>query len=94
MLEWLELESNQAAIKGQLDQWQLGKLMPVAPLLSNYRDLLTVDLSEIDKIDSAGIAFLLELKQQAQKVGLKIDFQGSPSALNKLKSLYNLEQLF
>jgi len=94
MLEWQETAPNQVAIKGRLDQWNLARLMPITPLLAAFKELLIIDLSAINKIDSAGLAFLLELKQQAGTLGLKIEFQGSPSSLNKLKSLYNLEQLF
>jgi phospholipid transport system transporter-binding protein len=94
MLEWLEIKPEHVAIRGELDQWQVARLMPIATLLSKHQQHLTIDLSGIDKVDSAGVAFLLELKEHAMKLELNINFCGSPSSLNKLKSLYNLEQLF
>jgi phospholipid transport system transporter-binding protein len=49
-----------------------------------------VDLSAVKKLDSAGIALLLELKPASQPLTLV----GSPSHLLTLLELYNLETQF
>ena len=93
MVEWLIHGTDGVAIKGSLDQQHLVKLLPIDSLLSDFKDQLNIDLSGIVQVDSAGIAFILELKEIAAKTNLKVTFHGSTCSLDKLKSLYNLEQI-
>lgn len=93
MVRWLNHPADGAAIKGSLDQQHLIKLLPVERLLAGFSGQLGIDLSGVERIDSAGMAFLLELKQVAAQTELEVSFHGSTDSLNKLKSLYNLEHI-
>lgn len=52
-----------------------------------------VDLSEVDRVDSAGLAFLLELQARAAANGKTIDFRFPPASLKVLARLSQVEGL-
>lgn len=51
---------------------------------------LDIDLSIVKNIDSAGIAFLLELKSKAKQEKCKISFTNIPYVVNRLCQLYQI----
>ena len=93
MVQWLVNQTGQVSIKGKLNQKSLVKLLPIAKLLKPHQAQLTIELSGIEEVDTAGMAFLLEIKEQAGLKQLKISFDGSTNSLNQLKSLYNLAKM-
>ncbi|MES2883868.1 MAG: STAS domain-containing protein [Pseudomonadota bacterium] len=52
----------------------------------------TVDLSAVTIADSAGVAFLLELKRRATAVGKPLQFKHCPAQLRGLVSFFDLEE--
>lgn len=52
--------------------------------------ILEIDLSNIQHIDSAGVAFLLELKSIARKKSCSIKFTHTPNNIEHLCQLYNI----
>ena len=52
-----------------------------------------VDLSEVERVDSAGLAFLLELQARAAASGRTIDFRFPPTSLQVLARLSQVEGL-
>ena len=93
MIKWLNQPAGQAKIIGCLTQDTLILLQPPRELLQGAGDALAVDISALVTIDSAGVAFLLELKDYGLKHGHKINFIGATESFNKLKSLYNLDTI-
>lgn len=93
MLQWFSHEAGCAGLKGLLDRKNLVKLPSIKCLLVGFKDQLNIDLSGVDEIDSAGVAFILELKEAAEKNKLEVNFHGTTDSLNKLKSLYNLDKI-
>ena len=51
---------------------------------------LQLDLSLIKNVDSAGIAFLLELKSIAKRNGCKLDFIKTPGLIERFCKLYKV----
>lgn len=93
MVQWLVIDPNSVAIKGRLDRNTVVELLPITKLLARHQGSLTIELSGIAQIDTAGMAFLLEIKEQASLLQLKVSFEGSTNSLNQLKSLYNLAKM-
>ena len=52
-----------------------------------------VDLTAVDRVDSAGIALLLAWARRAAKESRKIGFTGIPESMHSLASLYGVEEL-
>lgn len=53
-----------------------------------------VNLSEVDGIDSAGVALCVDWVSQAAKEGAQIVFQKAPDQMLRLASMNQLENLF
>lgn len=92
MVTWQEVSPNTVALNGELSRHSVASLMPVAKRLKGYEQL-NVELSKLSNIDSAGLAFLIELQEQASKLKLNLNFLGSTVALDKLIALYNAQSL-
>lgn len=52
-----------------------------------------VDLTAVDRVDSAGIALLLAWARRAASESRKIAFAGIPESMRSLASLYGVEEL-
>ena len=52
-----------------------------------------VDLTAVDRVDSAGIALLLAWARRAASEGRKVAFTGIPESMHSLASLYGVEEL-
>lgn len=52
-----------------------------------------IDLSAIERVDSAGLALLLELQARAAASGRTIDFRFPPTSLQVLARLSQVEEL-
>ena len=71
----------------------------VPRVLAENRDLadgasFTVDLSGLDKVDSAGLALLLGWIRRARRAGGELRFSGLPRQLRLLVRIADIETLF
>ncbi|MBY6187226.1 STAS domain-containing protein [Marinobacter hydrocarbonoclasticus] len=83
-------EGETLTIEGQLTQHQVPELWPLqAEWLA--APLSVLELGAVSKVDSAGLALLLELESQARKQGQGLRWQHCPQALTRLMQLYDLE---
>ena len=92
MLECLK-QQDKLVIKGALTQFSLARSPNIQQLLAGFSIDIVVDLSAVEKVDTAGVSFLLELKECAGEKKLEISFEGATNSLKKLKSLYNLDTI-
>lgn len=53
-------------------------------------DIINYDLSHVNEIDTAGVAFLLELKIIANQNKTQIEFSNAPTHLFELSKLYKI----
>lgn len=56
-----------------------------------YIDAGRVDLSGIGRVDSAGVALLLELKRRAQAAGKTLQFVKAPAKLVTLATFFGVD---
>jgi phospholipid transport system transporter-binding protein len=75
-------------------------LNTVAPLTARGRNLLaalppaaTLDLSRVTRVDSAGVAMLVEFWRLREREGGGLAFVSIPAELQPLLQLYDLEDL-
>jgi phospholipid transport system transporter-binding protein len=76
-------------------------LNTVAPLTARGRNLLaglppaaTLDLSRVTRVDSAGVAMLVEFWRLREREGGGLEFVSFPAELQPLLQLYDLEDMF
>jgi len=76
-------------------------LNTAGPLTVQGRSLLarlppeaTLDLSQVTRVDSAGVAMLVEFWRLREGVGGRLEFVSIPAELQPLLQLYDLEAVF
>ena len=52
-----------------------------------------VDLAEVSTVDSAAVAFALELLREAQSAGRALSFANLPQAMQELARLYSVSEI-
>lgn len=90
---WENVDDNSVKLSGKLSQSTVTSLLPIKKQLQTYNSELNIDLSQLTKVDSAGLAYLLELKQVGENKAIVVRFSNATVALTKLIALYNAEPL-
>ena len=93
MLTWQRTSATSVAMQGILNRKPVQELLPVAKRLQDFSGILNVELADLERVDTAGLAFLIEIKQAAEEKQLQLNFSGTTSALDKLISLHNAQSL-
>jgi len=92
-IEWQESNNGSVSLVGELSQKTIISLLPIKKQLQKYNGELNIDLSQLENVDSAGLAYLVELKQYCDSNNLNVFFNKATERLNKLIALYNAEPL-
>lgn len=64
------------------------------PLLARLPPEATLDLSKVTRVDSAGVALLVEFWRLREREGARLEFVSIPAELQPLLQLYDLEAVF
>lgn len=92
-IAWQHVDDNLVILVGKLSQTTVTSLLPIKKQLQTYNGGLTIDLSQLTNVDSAGLAYLIELKQFCENNSIDVCFNSATIALTKLITLYNAEPL-
>jgi len=92
-IQWQNIDDKSVSLVGKLSQSTVTSLLPIKKKLQTYNSGLTIDLGQLTKVDSAGLAYLIELKQYCDKSSIELSFVGVTTAVTKLITLYNAQQL-
>lgn len=85
-------ENGYYAIEGELNNQTVPNIsQELLKLISSVKDKnLTVDLAQVSRSDSAGVALLVEVMQQAKQANLKLQFSNLPSQMRDIAGLSGL----
>jgi phospholipid transport system transporter-binding protein len=61
---------------------------------ANSENILNLDLSLLSKVDSAGLAWLIDILSRLQQQGINLKLHNSPEQLNKIMQLGQVSNLF
>jgi phospholipid transport system transporter-binding protein len=86
-LRWTR-EGGRLLLQGELDQDFLVPLWDARNEVMQGVD--TIDLSEITRVDTAGVALLMHLVAQVRQQGSVVSIVGKSEKMNTLVQLYNL----
>jgi len=89
-LSWIT-EAGLLRLSGALDHETLLPLWQQRDAL--MQQVETIDVSSLERVDSAGLALLVHLRQIVQQRGAMLRFTGIPDKLNSLITLYNLQEI-
>ncbi len=81
------LGGDRFVISGPMGFDNAATLLEQSESLFGNAGSVEIDLSAVTKVDSAGLALLIEWLRQARQRGQKIRFKGMPSRLNALAKL-------
>ncbi|WP_459041515.1 STAS domain-containing protein [Stenotrophomonas sp. PSU-St19] len=82
------LEGDTLRLRGVLDRAAVIALWPQLQALP--AQLARLELSEVERVDSAGLALLVELAARARKNGHPLAVSGAPAGYNELSAAYRL----
>ncbi|MBI0676884.1 lipid asymmetry maintenance protein MlaB [Citrobacter koseri] len=86
-LSWTR-EGDTLALAGELDQDVLNPLWDAR--VDAMKDVTCIDLSQVSRVDSGGLALLVHLVDQAKRQGSSVSLQGVNEKVYTLAKLYNL----
>ncbi|WP_147200003.1 lipid asymmetry maintenance protein MlaB [Pantoea sp. MBD-2R] len=89
-LTW-RIEANQLRLAGELERETLLPLWQQRETVVKQID--TIDVSALERVDSAGLALLVHLRQIVLAQGKAPQFTGITDKLRSLIALYNLQQI-
>ena len=90
LLSW-QVESHTLYLQGELDRETLIGLWQQRE--TAMQNVAVIDVSRLQRVDSAGLALLVHLRQIAQQQGTNPVFSGITDKLRSLITLYNLQQI-
>ena len=82
------LEGDTLRLRGVLDRAAVIALWPQLQALP--AQLARLELGEVERVDSAGLALLAELAARARKAGHALAISGAPAGFNELRAAYRL----
>ena len=83
----LTISETRAALTGDLTRITVAQFSKKTFQQLFSRDAIALDFAKVDKVDTAGLAWLLLLIEQANKHGCQLNFIHLPSGLVKLAKL-------
>lgn len=86
-LRWTR-DNGRLLLQGELDQDYLVSLWDVREEMTQGVD--TIDLSDITRVDTAGVALLMHLVALIRQQGRSVTVTGKSEKMNTLVQLYNL----
>lgn len=89
------LQNNLLTLCGALDQHTVMSAWPKQQQVLSHLSgqALSLDLLGLEHIDTAGLAWLVDLYSQAKKAQVDIETIKAPSALHKLAKISDLQAL-
>ena len=90
LLSW-QVEAKTLYLRGELDRETLLSLWQQRE--TAMQNIAVIDVSGLQRVDSAGLALLVHLRQIAQQQGASPVFSGITDKLHSLITLYNLQQI-
>ncbi|ROP58060.1 phospholipid transport system transporter-binding protein [Enterobacter sp. BIGb0383] len=86
-LNWTR-DGERLALQGELDQDTLNGLWDVRE--QAIQGVSVIDLSEVSRVDTAGLALLIHLADRAKQLGQTVRLESASENLRTLAQLYNL----
>lgn len=81
------------AIEGLIDRDTVPQLLNGIDIEKLNAEQITLDLAQVDKVDTAGLAWILKLKAHTEKSGQTLVLKQVPEQLKRLASLGGVDTL-
>ena len=89
-----QLDAHQFALSGELTMQTVPAVARDSQsLISNMRGEIKINLANVVRADSAGLALLIDWLRQAQRYEFKLEFEHLPEQLMQIARLSELQEL-
>ena len=86
--------SNVLFVQGDLDVYSVGEtIRQGTKLIETNASFEVIDLGQVQRFDSAGLAFVVELMKVAKQENKNILFKNIPSRLRAVADVYGLSKI-
>ena len=86
--------SNVLFVQGDLDVYSVGEtIRQGSKLIKSNESFNVIDLGQVQRFDSAGLAFVVELMKVAKQEKKKLDFINIPTRLRAVADVYGLSKI-
>lgn len=85
------INDNTISLEGELTRHTLMQVSKKAIESLRNNEQMVVDLNQVSKVDTAGLAWLFYLLEQAQVVNCQLSFANLPTKLDNLINLSGVE---
>lgn len=93
-LNFKSTETGEIVVEGVLDRHTVPSANFTYYTEFQQGQTLVLDLTDVSKVDTAGLAWLIDLLSQLQQKGIHLKLHNSPEQLTKLIGLGHVENLF
>lgn len=85
---------NTLSVQGDLDVYSVAEAIKEGcKLIKSNKSVEVIDLSQVGKVDSASLAFVIELMKASKKEKDDLLFQNIPAKLYAVANVYGLSRL-
>lgn len=82
---------NVLSVQGDLDVYSVAEaIQQGCKLIRSNKSFEVIDLGQVQKIDSAGLAFVIELMKAAKKHKKTLQFRNIPARMHAVANVYGL----
>ncbi len=86
--------SNVLFVQGDLDVYSVGEtIRQGSKLIKSNESFNVIDLGQVQRFDSAGLAFVVELMKVAKQEKKKLDFINIPTRIRAVADVYGLSKI-
>ncbi len=80
-------------VTGSLDNYSIDGGFQDVDTIFQPGPAKVLDLSGVERFDSAGLAFLLELQRRARRAGVSLSYRNIPMRMRAVASVYGLDEI-
>lgn len=92
--KYTDAKNGVVYLQGDLDVYSVGDALKDGQrLIMANKSINTIDFSRTGKIDSAGLAFVIEILKFAKKRKLKLHFKNIPARMHAVAEIYGLSKI-
>ncbi|MBD1581037.1 STAS domain-containing protein [Pseudoalteromonas sp. S16_S37] len=93
-VQFRELESDLIQVSGELTRNSLVDERLLNQQIENVQSVRYFDLSEVSRVDTAGLAWLIHSLGKLQQQGKRLELKNIPDQLHNLMALGQVSNLF
>ena len=86
--------SSQFSLKGELTRFSVADKTLIQQLIAADGATISLDLENVARVDTAGLAWLVDSLSQLRKQGKKLQLEHIPEQLQKLMQLGQVTNIF